>query len=164
MKWSCSQVILFFYSLLNLIVVIIFAKKKKRLHILEILVYWMISSYIYQNFSALCSMNFQTLIVPNKLSYEFSHFLNRTILFPVLMVVFLDFYLHLNTFFKKALLILCFILVLSGFEWLAHFLNVLIHKQWRVWWSLAFWLSALLLLIGFMQLFRRLLYKGGLDS
>jgi hypothetical protein len=153
--------VLFFYIVFNVIALFLFMKKKKMLHILEIIVYWVVSSYLYQNFSALGYMNFKTLMIPEKLSHEISHFLNRTILFPILMVTFLHFFLMLTTHFKKFLLIICFILVLTGLEYLADFLGVLIHVNWESWWSFSFWLIALLALIVFMQFFRRVLYKGG---
>lgn len=149
-----------FYIVLNIIAIILFIKYKKNLHIFEIFVYWLVSTYIFQNFSALCYMNFKTLLIPEKLDLEFTHFLNRTILFPILMVTFLLIYTQLSTSLKKLLLVLCFILLLTGFEWLAHLLGVVIHVNWRLWWSFAFWLSALLTLIGFMKFFRKILFKG----
>lgn len=59
--------ILLSYIVLNLIVLFLFIKKKKNLHILEILIYWMVASYLFQNLSALCYMNFKTLLIPEKL-------------------------------------------------------------------------------------------------
>lgn len=88
------------------------------MHILEVLVYWMVSSYLFQNFSALCYMNFKTLLIPDELSYEFSHFLNRIVLFPAMMVMFLHYFLSLRTYKRKLLLILFFIFILGGLEWL----------------------------------------------
>ena len=155
--------ILLFYTVLNVIAIFLFIKKKKKLHILEIIVYWMVSSYLYQNFSALCYMNFKTIIIPDKLSYELSHFLNRIILFPILLVTFLHFFLVLSTHLKKLLLMICFIFLLSGLEWLSDFLGVLIHVHWKVWWSFSFWLIGLLVLVGFMKFFRRILFKGELS-
>lgn len=105
-------------------------------------------------------MNFKTLFIPDKLSYEFSHFLNRTVIYPVLMVTFLHFSLILRGPMKKILLIICFISILAGVEWLEHFSGVLIHVHWQLWWSFAFWLISLLVLIGFMKFFRKILYKG----
>lgn len=154
--------ILFFYAVLNLIAIYFFSKKKKNLHILEIFAYWMVSSYLYQNFSALCYMNFKTIIIPDRLSVEFSHFLNRIVLFPLVMVTFLDFYLMILTNLKKLLLIIGFVFVLAGLEWLADFLGVFKHVHWQLWWSFSFWLSSLLVLIGFMKFFRNILYKGRL--
>lgn len=152
--------ILFFYGVLNVISLFLFSKKKKKLHTLEVIVYWTVSSYLYQNFSALCYMNFKTLIIPDILSYELAHFLNRIILFPIVMVTFLDYFLILSTHLKRLLLIISFIFLLSGLEWLADFLGVLIHVDWRIWWSFSFWLLTLLGLIAFMKLFRKILFKG----
>jgi hypothetical protein len=152
--------VLVFYIVLNGIALFLFILKKKRLHILEIIVYWMIGSYLFQNFSALCYMNLKTLIIPEILSYEFSHFLNRIVLYPAIMVTFLHYYLILNTHLKKLLLIMSFVLVFVGLEWLADFLGVIKHVHWRIWWSFSFWLIALLVLIGFMKLFRKILNKG----
>jgi hypothetical protein len=154
--------ILLFYLMLNLIVLFLFIKKKKKnLHILEILVYWMVASYLFQNFSALCYMNFKTLIIPNELSFEFAHFLNRIILFPMLMVTFLHYFLTLWSQLKKVLLLITFILLFVGLEWLSDFLGVIKHVHWQLWWSFSFWLTALLVLISFMKFFRKILYKGG---
>jgi hypothetical protein len=153
--------VLFFYIVLNVLAIFLFIKKKKMLHILEIIVYWMISTYLYQNFSAICFMNFKTLIVPEKLSLEFSHFLNRTILFPIIMVIFLHFYLILTTNWKKFLLFGSFVFFLTGLEYLSDLLGVLIHKHWRVWWSFAYWVATLSVLLVCMRVFRRILYKGG---
>ncbi|MDQ1147807.1 hypothetical protein QE429_004634 [Bacillus sp. SORGH_AS 510] len=124
--------VLFFYIVLNVLALFLFIKKKKMLHVLEIIVYWMISTYLYQNFSAICYMNFKTLIVPEKLSLEFSHFINRTVLFPLLMVIFLHYFLILTTYCKKMLLIASFVFLLTGLEYLSDLLGVLIHKNWRV--------------------------------
>ncbi|MBT2690611.1 hypothetical protein J7I93_20865 [Bacillus sp. ISL-47] len=153
--------IFFLYFVINMAVLFLFIKKKKHLHILEILVYWMVSSYLFQNLSALCYMNFKTLIIPEKLSYEFAHFLNRIVLFPAIMVLFLSYFLSLRTFKRKLLLILFFLFILGGLEWMGHLTGVLIHVNWKLWWSFAFWLVSLLLLIGFMKFFRKILYRGG---
>lgn len=155
--------ILFFYIVLNMMAIFLFLKIKKTLHILEIFIYWHVSSYLFQNFSALCYMNFKTLFIPDILSYELSHFFNRIVLFPIIMVMFLHYYLKLNHFMKKVLLMIGFICLLSGLEWLADLLGILIHVHWQIWWSYSFWLASLLLLIGFMKFFRKILYKGEVD-
>ncbi len=155
--------ILFFYIILNLIAMFLFIKKKKKLHILEIFVYWMVASYLYQNFSALCYMNFKNLFVPEKLSYELSHFINRIFLFPIIMVTFLHCYHFFSSLIKKLSVIVSFIFILSGLEWLCDYLGVLIHINWQIWWSFSFWIIALFILIGTMKIFRKILYRGGVN-
>lgn len=155
--------VLIFYVLINLFGFFFFVKMKKNLHILEILVYWMVSTYIYQNLSALCYMNFKTFIIPDQLIIEFTHVLNRIVLFPLIMVTFLNYFLCLNTFYSKLLSVIGYLIILTGVEWMSHFLGVLIHVHWKIWWSFAFWLLALLILIGFMKFFRKVLYEGELN-
>jgi hypothetical protein len=153
--------ILLSYFVLNLLVVLLFIKKKKNLHILEILIYWMVASYLFQNLSALCYMNFKTLLIPEKLELELAHFLNRTILFPILMVTFLHYYLTFWSRLKRGLLLLTFMFLLVGLEWLADLLGVISHVNWRIWWSFSFWMTTLLVLVSFLNFFRKILYKGG---
>jgi hypothetical protein len=155
--------ILLFYIVLNLIAVVLFIRIKKKLHVLEIIVYWLVASYLFQNFSALCYMNFKTIIIPDKLSYELSHFINRIILYPLLMVSFLHFFLISNTKIKKIILLLSFILLLTGLEWLEDFFGVLNHIEWQLWWSFSIWLLAMLILLGCLKAFRKVLYKGRLN-
>ncbi|WP_442598436.1 hypothetical protein [Neobacillus sp. D3-1R] len=152
--------ILFFYIILNVMVIILFSKMKKYLHSLEILVYWLISSYVFQNFSAFCYMNFKTIDIPEVFSLEFAHFINRIILYPALMVAFLQYFLMLSSRFKKLLFIISSVLLLTGLEWLSDFLGVIKHIHWHFWWSPVFWLAGLLFLISFMTIFRKLLFKG----
>lgn len=156
--------VLFIYILMNGIAIIFFMKKKKNLHILEIMAYWFLASYVAQNFSALFYMNFKNIYIPEKLSFEFSHFISRINLYPLIMVLFLDYYLTANNLVKKLLLMTGFVAILTSIEWLNHFLGVLIHRNWQFWWSPAIWFSGLLLLIGFMNIFRILLYRGGEDK
>jgi hypothetical protein len=154
--------ILLFYTVLNGIVIYLFQKKKKNvLHSLEVMVYWMVAAYVYQNFSAICFMNFKTLEVPNNLVPELAHFLNRTVLFPILLVTFMHFYLLCNTVRKKLFLMAGSIFLFVGLEWLADLLGVLKHVDWKLWWSFAYWFSALVFVIGFMKFFRKILYKKG---
>jgi hypothetical protein len=121
----------------------------------------MVSSYLYQNYSALCFMNFKTIEITEDIIYELSHFLNRIVLFPVIMVTFLHTYLIINSFLKKLLLFVFYIILFVILEWLSDFLGVFNHSNWELWWSFAYWLSALMALIGFMNFFRKILYKKG---
>jgi hypothetical protein len=78
------------------------------------------------------------------------------------MVIFLDCFIIFKTTFKRGLLFIGFIFLFVGLEWFSDFFRVLIHVHWRIWWSFSFWLLTLLVLLGFMKFFRKILYKGGL--
>ncbi|WNB93369.1 hypothetical protein [Bacillus sp. NEB1478] len=151
--------ILLMYIVINVVAIIFFTKTKNNLHILEIIVYWLIGSYLFQNYSALCYMNFKTLIIPDKLTYELTHFINRIVLYPLIMVSFLRLNQFMNTTYKKILSIISCTLILTGLEWIEDFLGVLVHVHWQIWWSFSFWLTTLCVLLGCMKLFRKSLYK-----
>ncbi|GAA0334962.1 hypothetical protein GCM10008967_27230 [Bacillus carboniphilus] len=155
--------VFFFYVFINLLVLYLFVKMKKKLHILEIMVYWMVASYLFQNFSALCYMNFKTLIIKDILSIEFTHFINRIILYPVVLVMFLIFYRRADSLLHKFSIFISFLLILVGLEWSADYLGVITHVNWRIWWSFSFWFFSLLFLVVVMKLFRRVLFQGGLN-
>ncbi|SEP00947.1 hypothetical protein [Paenibacillus sp. OV219] len=153
--------LLFLYILLNAAVVFVFMKTRKAMHILEIFVYWWIASYIYQNYSALCFMNFKTLIIPDMFTPKAAHFLNRMVLYPLLMVVFLQLLLRMSSFLRKLALYIGFILLFSTLDGLDHVSGILIHADWRAWWTIALWVITLPFLVVCMKLFRNILFKGG---
>ncbi|MEW9699801.1 hypothetical protein [Paenibacillus sp. SI8] len=144
-----------FYILLNSAVVLFLWKyKKKNIHILEVLVYWLFAGILYQNYSALLYMNFKLIIIPDTLSLEMAHFINRTVLYPVFTILFLNHFIRLQSAGKKIALILSYVVLFNGLEGLADWLGVLMHTKWKLWWSFSFWIIYLLLSIGFMKFFR----------
>ncbi|WP_308636887.1 hypothetical protein [Paenibacillus silvisoli] len=151
--------ILFLYVVINAAAAAFFIRLKKRLHILEILMYWFAASYMYQNFSAFCYMNFKTFLIPDQLSYEFAHFFSRMVLYPALMVVSLHLYLGLCSFWTKLLLALLYTGLFTGLEWMDDWLGVVVHTHWHFWWSPVFWLGTWIFLLGFMTAFRKVLFR-----
>jgi hypothetical protein len=123
------------------------------------LIYWAISSMLFQNYSALFYMNFKHLIISDNLSLAMAHFINRIVLYPVFTIMFLNYYITLPFVGKKLVFFLSYIALLNGLEWLAEWLRVLKHIHWKLWWSFSFWLVFLLISIGFMKFFRMKLQK-----
>jgi hypothetical protein len=158
-------VVLSFYILLNIAAILFFIKYKKRmLHTLENFIYWLIATIIFQNYTAILYSNTNHLIIPNKFSLALSHFFNRTFLIPIIIVTFLNIYLMATTIWRKLLSMIGFIIVLVGYEMLSDLLGVLQHFHWRLWWSISYWFAALVLSIGFMKFFRKILYGRGTYS
>jgi hypothetical protein len=156
--------VLFLAILLNLLVVLFFLKfKKKNIHKLEIVTYWMVSSILFQNYSAFNYMNLKYFVIPNILSLEMAHVMNRLVLFPVLIVMFLNHYVVLSSFKSKFLLVISYIVILTGLEWLADWAGILNHINWKLWWSIVIWICILLISIGFMKFFRKKWMNGGRD-
>ncbi|KIL38660.1 hypothetical protein SD70_25165 [Gordoniibacillus kamchatkensis] len=138
-----------------------FSIRKKRLLPIEIFLYWCLSAIFVQNYSAIQTMNFKSSINPNEPGPEFAHLLNRTVLYPVLGMLFLNSYCALKSGRMKLVCILSFAALTTGIEWLSSVLGVFVHVWLKLWWSAAFWLIHNLLLVGIMKMFRRKLYAGG---
>lgn len=149
------------YVLLNVLTVLYFFKfQKKRFHVLEIVTYWMTSIILVQNYSALLIMNFQFTEIPDIVSFELTDLMNRTILYPLLILMFLNRYIALTSPLKKIAFPLGYMWIVAGMEWLDDGLGIHRHKHWKFWWSLSVWLAILLISIGFMWIFRNILKKG----
>ncbi len=154
--------VLVFYFFVNIGFTFSFFKFQKRhIHVLEVFTYWCLSSLLVQNYSAIQTMNYKTSIVPNVVSLGVVHLLNRTVLYPVITLLFLNQYSAATKNWKKAMFIIFYVAFLTGMESLSDFLGVFVHVSWTVWLAGTFWLLYLLILIGFMKYFRRKLFMLG---
>lgn len=138
-----------------------FRIRSKRLVPLEILFYWCISSMLVQNYSALQTMNFKSAMVPDQLSPEFAHLFNRTVLYPVLTLLYLHTYKASRGAGAKLVCIIGFSMLMYGFECLSGALGVFVHLALKEWWSAAYFLLHNLIMVGIMTLFRKRLQSGG---
>lgn len=154
--------VLIFYLVVNAGLVLSFWKlQRKRLHVLEQFLYGCLSSLVVQNYSAIQSMNYKSSIVPDVLSLEMAHLLNRTVLYPVITLLFLNRYAAGKSTGTKLVLLIGYTSWFTGMEWLSNRLGVFIHVYWKVAWSAAFWLLYLLLFMGIMKGFRKWLDAEG---
>lgn len=148
------------YFLANLVVFVFFFKfQKKHIHSLEILVLWLISGILFQNYSAFFYMNLKWLIIPNVLNLKMTHFLNRIVLIPLLTIIFYNQYIVRKKVSQKSFWVFSFVLLMAGLEMLADFLGVLKHVHWNFWWSFMFWLFFILFSTFVMTFFRKKLAK-----
>jgi hypothetical protein len=151
-----------FYIILNILVLVIFFKfLKQRIYPLEIFVYWCLGSLIVQNYSAIQTMNYKTSIVLHAISLGSAHLLNRTILYPVITLMFLSTYGATKAVLGKIILILCSVILLTGMELLSNLLGVFVRVTWPIWLSASFWLVYVLIMIVFMKYFQRKLVLVG---
>lgn len=152
--------ILFFYLLLNVLITLIFFKfQKKNLFALEIFALWILTSIVFQNYSAFFMMNVKHFMIAATIFQELAHFLNRIVLIPVLTLLFFNHFIALKIFWRKLASSIMIILILAGIEWLAHFTGIFIHENWKIWWSLVFWIVYITITILFMKYFRKKLAK-----
>lgn len=152
--------IFIFAFLLNVLCMIFFFKwQKKHLHSLEIFVMWLVSSMLFQNYSALMSMNFKYFNIPNVFSLEMTHFMNRIALIPIFTIIFFNQLIVIKSYIQRMVYTCIFVFFLTGIEKVADSLGILKHMHWKIWWSIGFWISYILLLILMMKIFRKKLAK-----
>jgi hypothetical protein len=144
------NILLFYYVLFIL---------KKNLHKLEIFAYWCSVSIIVQNISAILYLQLHKIIFSEMKSLNWADSLNRTVLFPLLVVWFLNMYAGTANIKIKLLLIFIFLNILCGVQLLSDWGGLFKHQDWKLWWSYAITLSLLLTMIGFMKLVRFIFYR-----
>lgn len=150
-----------FYILISLLVLfLLFKYQIRNIHAVEILVYWLVATILCQNYSALLYMNLKYIWIPDILSLEMANFINRTVLYPLLTILFLNRYIILTTLGKKISWVLFYGLILTSMEWLEAWLGVLVYTNGKMKWSFLFWLFYVLVSIGFMRYFRKKLNQG----
>lgn len=151
--------VFFLFLLVNAgVAFVFFSFQKKRLSPVEILLYWCISSLLLQNYAAIQTMNLKSSFIPNELGLELAHFLNRTVLCPILSLIFVNLYCATRNASVKWICLAGYVALATGLEWLFGVMNVFVHVWWRMSWSALFWLAQSLLLIGITKLIRRKLY------
>jgi hypothetical protein len=133
--------------------------RKPNLHALEVLTYYLLSTMLVQNYSALLFMNLKYAYIPSVLGLQLADLVNRTVFYPFLIVLFLNQSIAVTTASKKIGMIAGYTILLTGMEWLDDGLGVHKHTHWKLWWSLCVWLTILLLTSAFMKFFRSRLKK-----
>ncbi|AZN39580.1 hypothetical protein [Paenibacillus albus] len=73
--------------------------------------------------------------------------------------MFLQLLLRMCIFLRKVGLYIGFILLLSSLDGLDDVSGILIHADWRVWWTIALWVVTLPFLVACMTVFRSILFK-----
>lgn len=153
--------VLLIYFLANLAILLYFLKfQRENLFPLEIFTYWIVSTIVFQNYSAFFYMNIKHFIIHENLSIEMTHLINRIVLIPVITLIFLNNYVNLTTIKKKIAFIFLIIIIFGCIEMLSHITGVLIHKNWNFWWSLIFWFIYILIAILLLKYFRIKMAKG----
>lgn len=149
------------YVLFNLITLFYFFRcERKHIHALEVLTYWLAATILFQNYTAFFYMNIKYMIVTEQLSLELAHLLNRTVLYPVCAVIYLNRYAASTGRLTRFLWALTAILFFTSLEWLADWTEVLQHtSEWQPWWSFAWWCLFIVSMVALHRAFRMKLTK-----
>jgi hypothetical protein len=131
-----------------LIVVIIFTFTiEKELKIFEIMFIWMTVWLITHSVSSILIENFNFFSVSNDSGDFIVHILKRLVLYPLIIVHFIDRMIRLKSKLSKNILIISNILIMSSLEFLFIYIGILINHSYNFGIALAEWTFTIILTI-----------------
>lgn len=128
---------LFLYILI--ILLIIFCIYKKRLHLFEIIFIGMTVWLITHSVSSIIIVNLKLFDLSKELSNFWTHFFKRLILYPLIIIIFFDLSIRVQSKIEKTFILLVNIIILSMLEFLFIRVGVLINHNFTILDSLLEW-------------------------
>lgn len=148
------------FIILIILFLIAFIWWRSNLSLLEILTVGVFISTINQNFIDIISANLKLIHITEQLQMFFSSLLISAFMTPLLVVVFIGYYSETRTLIQKLSLLLIWILLLTGIDYMAKFVGIFHFHKWVFWWSLIEWLCILIAAL-FCRRFLYYLYAKG---
>lgn len=131
--------ILSVFMFILIFLLIVFCNYKKRLHLFEILFIWMTVWLVTHSASSILIVNLKLLSLSENQSDFWTHFLKRFLLYPLIIIIFFDYYLEIRDRIGKIALLIFNICFMSSLEFLFIFLGVLKNEKFYVHHSLVEW-------------------------
>jgi hypothetical protein len=143
---------------LTVILAISFFAVRKNLHSFEILFMWMVTVIIHHTFITILAVNLKLMDFADHPEKYWALAFYRTFLIPILIIWYFDAMVARRPY-QKWLWLPLGILILSGSEYFADWIDLYTYTRWKLWWSLIEW-SVILFLVYFSWVwFRNLLRK-----
>jgi len=121
--------VLSIFLFLNILLFIIFCCYRKRLHLFEILFIWMVAWLNIYSISSILTVNLKVIEVADNQSAIWNHFFLRLFLYPLIITIFFDIYVWINTLVGKAVLFAVNIGLMSILEYTSIHLGILKEKR-----------------------------------
>lgn len=137
--------VLSLFILVLIFLVIIFCHYKKALHLYEILFIWMTVWLITHSVSSILIVNLELFDLSTNKSGFWTHFFKRFLLYPLLIIIFFDFYVKIKNHLGKYTILLISIFTMSAVEFLFIHLGILKNKNFHIFDSLLEWTFTIML-------------------
>jgi hypothetical protein len=85
----------------------------------------------------------------------------EVVVFPILLLFYLEFYNTMNSIKSKGLLTAFSVLLLFSLEYLLIQLDVFHYKNWKIWWSFSTWFLLITMILLTQAFFHKVLKKEG---
>lgn len=134
--------------------------RRKNIYLLEFFAIWFFLATISQNLTDIAMANLELFKVTKKIEMFWASFLNRFLLIPLILILFVDFYSVSKSFIGKVLLFVACVLILTIVDQAASWLGIIKFQHWEIWWSLLGWACIFLAALGCRKILQYLLRKG----
>lgn len=130
-----------------------------KLHLFEKIFIWIIVTFLHQMVYYLLTQNYQFWETPMRLDLFWGLVITRMVSIPFLFLWLIDLSRRCSSSFAKGALLLLFISLLVGLDFLMDYAKIIRFVTWSLWFSYAEWLLfssiSLLLLKGYYIILRR---------
>lgn len=148
---------------MTLILIIFYTVTRKKNNLLVHIFVLMAIEFLFTSFISVIADN-ESLW---KISKDPPHFLMfrvaEVLIFPLLLLWYLELNRMLGTFSKKLLLYLTWTFLLAGFERALSFLDIMEYTKWELWASFLSWALFLAVTILLGKIFSSILRKEGIE-
>lgn len=139
----------------TLLLLISFCVTSRRIHLFEIFFLWLIITLLIQSLSWIILVNLEWITVSTKLGKYWSHFSNRLILCPLIIIYFFDFSVAIQKNVPRYSFLFLAVLILTLVDYGLMFLGILHNHDWKVGYSVVEWIFTIAISYFFWQWYRR---------
>nr|WP_263324792.1 hypothetical protein [Neobacillus sp. Marseille-Q6967] len=118
---------------------------RRRLHLFEMMFIWMMVWVITHSVSSIIIENLELVSISQRLDEFWLHVFKRLILYPLIIILFIDFYVRVKSKSKKMATLGLNLLVMVLLERLFIILGVLFSHHFMIWMSVLEWSFTLLI-------------------
>lgn len=118
---------------------------RRRLHLFEMMFIWMMVWVITHSVSSIIIENLELVSISQRLDEFWLHVFKRLILYPLIIILFIDFYVRVKSKSKKMATLGLNLLVMVLLERLFIKLGVLFSHHFMIWMSVLEWSFTLLI-------------------
>lgn len=145
--------------LFNLLILWVYYRIPKKLHPIESACLFMIGFLYGHDWLIIATHNLNDWKITEKFSYDIALFLNRTFMYPLLLLVFMEKFYSVHRIVKRINIFVLWVSFMLLFEYFHDWIGFVQHKQWKFSWSIILWTILGLLLIGSRVILNHLLRK-----
>lgn len=137
--------------------------KYAQVPLLECLFIWLVVSTINLNVFDILTGNLKLIEITKQMQMFWASFLNRHLLIPLLVVLFIDKYESAKSAAKKVGCFVLWVLMLAALQYAASWAGIIKFVNWKFSWSMAEWAGVMLATLYCRVFFHCLLRKGGIS-